>query len=99
VFDKHPFEAGAAVLHLPPFARADGAPAAGEQLFRKCLPCHPIGPEVKNKVGPQLNGLDGQKAGTAANYSDSNANKNSGITWNKETFERSTAYGPRHASK
>jgi len=61
--------------------------AAGEQSFKKCLPCHSVGPGAKNKVGPELNGLDGRKAGTAADYSYSDANKNSGITWNKEVFE------------
>ena len=62
--------------------------AAGEQSFKKCLPCHSIGAGAKNTVGPELNGLDGRKAGTAAGYSYSDANKNSGITWNKETFEK-----------
>jgi cytochrome c len=61
--------------------------AAGEQSFKKCLPCHSVGPGAKNKVGPELNGLDGRKAGTAPDYSYSDANKNSGITWNKEVFE------------
>jgi cytochrome c len=61
--------------------------AAGEQSFKKCLPCHSIGPGAKNKVGPELNGLDGRKAGTAPDYSYSDANKNSGITWNKQVFE------------
>jgi cytochrome c len=60
--------------------------AAGEQSFKKCLPCHSIGPNAKNKVGPELNGLDGRKAGTAPGYSYTEANKNSGITWNKENF-------------
>ena len=61
--------------------------AAGEQSFRKCFPCHSIGPDAKNKVGPELNGLDGRHSGSAADYNYSDANKKSGITWNKETFE------------
>ena len=60
--------------------------AAGEQSFKKCLPCHSIGPGAKNKVGPELNGLDGRHSGTAPGYSYSEANKKSGITWNKENF-------------
>ena len=60
--------------------------AAGENAFHKCMPCHSIGEGAKNKVGPELNGLDGRKTGTAPNYSYSDANKNSGITWNKEQF-------------
>ena len=60
--------------------------AAGEQSFRKCGPCHAVGEDARNKVGPELNGLDGRKAGTAADYSYSDANKNSGITWSKDAF-------------
>jgi cytochrome c len=60
--------------------------AAGKASFNKCLACHAIGEGAKNKVGPELNGIDGRKSGTAEGYSYSDANKNSGITWNKEQF-------------
>ncbi len=60
--------------------------AAGESSFRKCLPCHSIGEGAKNKVGPVLNGLDGRQSGTVEAFSYSDANKNSGITWNKDQF-------------
>ena len=59
---------------------------AGEQSFRKCLPCHSVGADARNKIGPVLNGLDGRKSGTVEGYSYSEANKSSGITWNKEVF-------------
>ena len=36
-------------------------------------------------VGPELNGLDGRKSGSVPDYSYSDANKNSGITWNEAT--------------
>ncbi len=39
--------------------------AAGEQSFKKCLPCHSVGEGAKNKIGPELNGLDGRHSGTA----------------------------------
>ncbi|MFA6264739.1 MAG: cytochrome c family protein [Pseudolabrys sp.] len=60
--------------------------AAGENSFKKCMPCHSIGEGAKNKVGPELNGIDGRHSGTAAGYSYSDANKNSGITWNETEF-------------
>jgi cytochrome c len=61
--------------------------AAGKSSFNKCLACHAIGEGAKNKVGPELNGLDGRKSGTAPDYSYSDANKNSGITWNEAEFK------------
>jgi cytochrome c len=67
-------------------ARAQDA-AAGEQVFKKCFPCHSIGEGAKNKVGPELNGLDGRHSGTAPGYSYTDANKNSGIVWNEATFK------------
>lgn len=67
-------------------ARAQDA-AAGETSFKKCLACHAIGEGAKNKVGPELNGLDGRKSGTVEGYAYSDANKNSGITWNEATFK------------
>src|ERR1700753_3926335 len=60
--------------------------AAGKTSFNKCLPCHSIGEGAKNKVGPELNGLDGRKTGSAPDYNYSDANKNSGITWSKDQF-------------
>src|ERR1700761_8965276 len=61
--------------------------AAGKTAFNKCLACHAIGEGAKNKVGPELNGLDGRKSGTVPDYSYSDANKNSGITWNEAQFK------------
>jgi cytochrome c len=60
---------------------------AGEASFRKCAPCHSVGEDAANKVGPVLNGLDGRKAGAIDGFSYSDANKNSGISWNEETFK------------
>ena len=61
--------------------------AAGKTSFNKCLACHAIGEGAKNRVGPQLNGLDGRKSGTAPDYSYTDANKNSGVTWNEAQFK------------
>ena len=61
--------------------------AAGKTSFNKCMACHSIGEGAKNKVGPELNGLDGRKSGTVDGYNYSDANKNYGITWNEAQFK------------
>ena len=60
--------------------------AAGEQSFKKCLPCHAVGEGAKNKVGPVLNGLEGRKSGTIEGFTYTDANKNSGLTWEEAVF-------------
>jgi cytochrome c len=60
---------------------------AGQTSFKKCQPCHDVGEAAKNKIGPILSGLDGRKSGSVEGYSYSDANKNSGITWNEATFK------------
>ncbi len=60
--------------------------AAGEKVFSTCKLCHQIGENAKNAVGPVLNGVIGRKAGSVPGYSYSDANKNSGITWDEATF-------------
>jgi len=60
---------------------------AGESSFKKCLPCHDIGDDARNKVGPLLNGLAGRKSGTVEGFSYSDANKSSGLTWDEATFK------------
>src|SRR5262245_16931990 len=78
--------AGAVVLAAVGSAAAQDL-AAGENSFKKCLPCHAVGQDAKNKVGPELNGLDGRKSGSADGYNYTEANKNSGITWNEQEFK------------
>jgi cytochrome c len=59
----------------------------GATVFNQCMACHAIGPGAQTKIGPELNGLDGHKAGTVPNFSYSDANKNSGIVWNEASFK------------
>ncbi len=60
--------------------------AAGEKVFAVCRPCHQVGETAKNGVGPKLNGLFGRKSGAIEGYNYTDANKNSGITWDQATF-------------
>jgi cytochrome c len=77
--------AALALIVMAPGVQAQDV-AAGEQSFKKCMACHAVGEGAKNKVGPELNGLDGRHSGTAAGYNYSDANKNSGIIWDEAQF-------------
>ena len=67
-------------------ALAEGDAVAGKAVFNQCKACHQVGPEAKNGVGPVLNGIFGRKAGEGASYNYSDANKNSGLTWDEATL-------------
>ncbi len=79
------FIAGVVVLTSTTASMAQDA-AAGEKAFAICKACHQLGETAKNSVGPVLNGVIGRKAGTFAGYNYSDANKNSGLTWDEATF-------------
>ncbi|HSI42323.1 MAG TPA: cytochrome c family protein [Xanthobacteraceae bacterium] len=53
-------------------ALADGDPTKGATVFKKCMACHAVGADAKNKVGPELNGIVDRKMGSIEgfNYSD-----------------------------
>jgi cytochrome c len=78
--------AAASAIAVSSSAMAQDA-AAGEKVFIKCKACHQIGEGAKNLVGPELNGVVGRKAGSVEGYSYSEANKNSGITWDEATLK------------
>lgn len=75
-------ETSAAATAAATTAAADGKPAA----FAQCATCHST-EAGKNMVGPSLAGVFGKKAGGVAGYAYSDANKNSGLTWDEATLD------------
>jgi cytochrome c len=74
-------------LLLASFGAAEAQDAAaGEKVFTVCKACHQVGPNAKNAVGPELNGVIGRHSGSVESYNYSPANKNSGLTWDEATF-------------
>jgi cytochrome c len=80
------FALSAAVLGFTSCAHSQDA-VAGESSFKKCSICHAIGENATNKIGPELNGLDGRGAGSVTDFNYSIANKNSEIVWNDASFK------------
>ena len=66
-----------------------GQAAAGEAVFKKCKACHEVGPQAKNKVGPQLTGVVGRPAGAVDGFDYSNGitgAAEAGLVWNPEAI-------------
>ena len=64
-----------------------GDPVAGANKAKICKTCHQFGEGAKNAIGPVLNGVVDRKAGIYPDYAYSDANKNSGITWDEATLK------------
>ena len=76
----------AAALALTKQSTATQKNTTNKNTNKKSQPSHTNNKDAKNKVGPELIGIDGRHSGTAPGYSYSDANKNSGITWNETEF-------------
>jgi cytochrome c len=71
-----------------PSANATGDAARGRALFVQCAACHTAQKGAQNRVGPNLFGVVGRKAGTLPGYSYSSAMMKSGIVWGPNTLPR-----------
>lgn len=68
-------------------ASADPHQRELERAFAICAGCHDTRPDLGHRVGPNLHGVIGRKAGTASGYNYSPAMKASGITWDTQTLD------------
>ena len=69
-------------------AMAAGDVKKGKKVFNKCKACHTIKEGGKNKVGPNLYGIIGQKAAQVKGYKYSKAMKASDVTWDEATLDK-----------
>lgn len=77
----------AAQAKLPaPYNTADLS--NGESKFQMCVACHTITEGGPSMTGPNLYGVVGRKAATAAGYSYSDALKKAGFTWDADHLQQ-----------
>lgn len=74
---------------LSPFlGDAAAAEEAGPEAFNNnCRTCHSW-KEDDNRLGPNLHGIIGRKAGAAEGFAYSGAVKSSGITWDEASLDK-----------
>ncbi len=69
-------------------AWAQGDPARGKKVFKKCTACHKL-VAGKRAIGPSLYGMFGRTAGTVKKFKyskDMKAAGDKGLVWDDETF-------------
>jgi cytochrome c len=77
----------AAAVALSGPAWAQGDPAKGANVFKRCQACHNVD-KPQHRVGPSLQGVIGRKAGTAEGFKYSDAMLSSGITWDDASLDK-----------
>ncbi|MGH7342568.1 MAG: c-type cytochrome [Candidatus Rokuibacteriota bacterium] len=58
--------------------------AAGREVYERCAACHSL---ERDRVGPRHCGLFGRHAGSVPGFAYSDAMRNSGIVWNRQTLD------------
>lgn len=59
----------------------------GQLLYMVCKACHDVEAGLPHKVGPNLHGMFGRKAGTADGFKYTDALMKSGIVWTPATMD------------
>lgn len=68
-------------------ARATGSATNGARIFARCAICHTNAKGEGNKIGPNLFGVVGRKAGTAPEFSYSAAMRSAGFVWTNQKLD------------
>lgn len=76
-----------AMLLVAGSAHAAGNASTGAALFNRCAICHSNAKGAPNRLGPNLFGVVGRKAGTYPGFSYSGAMKRAGFVWTPQKLD------------
>lgn len=79
------------VTGLPAYgqpAAASASAARGKLLFLRCASCHAVEAGAPARIGPNLAGIVGRKAGALPGYDYSPALQASSLIWDEATLDR-----------
>lgn len=74
----------AVAMAAPPAADAQ----LGKRLFLRCAACHAVAPGAPAKMGPNLSGVVGRKAGAVKGYRYSAAMQKAAVKWDAATLDK-----------
>ncbi len=77
-----------AAAPAPAAASPSGDAALGQKVFNKCRACHTLEAGGPDRVGPNLNGVFGRKAGTKKGFNFSGSMTGANITWDDKTLDQ-----------
>jgi cytochrome c len=78
----------AAILILQASAGQTAPNPRGRLLFLRCASCHDISSGASPKIGPNLKGVYGRRAGSLAGYAYSPAMKAQSFVWDQAMLDR-----------
>lgn len=80
--------AASALAGVAMAAPPKGDPVLGKKVFMRCIACHAVTPSAAAKMGPNLAGVVGRKAGAAPGFKYSAAMKKANLKWDDATLDK-----------
>ena len=75
-------------VNVDPIPAVDTLMSEGKRVFRSCASCHTVNKGGGSTIGPNLWGVFDSQAASKADFTYSDALKNSGVVWTEESLDK-----------